>query len=66
MKLEMPRGGTRPGAGRPRKFGRALLSEQTLINSTKEHKADWIATAKAAGKELLDWIRDTLNAASKK
>lgn len=64
MKLDMPKGGPRPGAGRPRKFGRALLSEQTLLHSTREQKAAWRAAANAEGKKLTDWGRDTLNKAA--
>ena len=64
MELTMPRGGARPGSGRPRKFGRAKLSEPTLIHGTLEMKAAWKRAATAAGKPTSDWIRDTLNAAA--
>lgn len=64
MQMTMPRGGKRPGAGRPPKFGQALLSTPTLINSTRDMKAAWKRAAAAADRELPDWIRDTLNKAA--
>lgn len=64
MEKTMPRGGKRAGAGRPMKYGKAKLSEPTLIHSTREMKAGWERAARTAEKELLDWIREALNKAA--
>jgi hypothetical protein len=54
-------GGTRPGAGRPRKYGRATLRPLTNLQSTIDQAERWKKAAKAVGLELQDWIRQTLD-----
>ena len=64
MMVAMPRGGKRPGAGRPKKYGRSSLSETHLIRSTKEQGERWRRVAQSKGLEFSDWARKTLDAAA--
>lgn len=64
MEMTVPKGGRRPGAGRPRKYGRARLSVQTLVHSTQDMRAAWERAARARDVELSDWIREALNLAA--
>jgi predicted HicB family RNase H-like nuclease len=51
---------------RGRKPTREKTSDARLVARVlPEHKADWEAKAKAAGKTLSTWLVDTLNAAKK-
>ena len=62
MMKSMPRGGRRPGAGRPRKYGRAKLKNILQIRSTDAQMEAWI---RAAGETPLpDWARTVLDRAA--
>lgn len=61
MKTVSPSGGQRKDAGRPHEFD-ALYQ---LRHKSTDRKA-WERKAKLEEKILSDWMRDTLNAASKK
>jgi hypothetical protein len=66
MMIPMPRGGTRPGAGRPRKFGRAALSESYLLRCTAGQLERWHRAARAKGTgDFATWVRAALDTASK-
>ncbi len=54
-------GGRRPGAGRPRKYGRAALHQVVNVQGTREQEARWKKCAKDSGEEFQDWIRKTLD-----
>lgn len=52
-----PRGGARPGAGRPKKKASELMSEILAIPCTKEQKARWTLKAQKAERDLVEWAR---------
>lgn len=61
MIASMPRGGKRPGAGRPKKYGRAALSEVVTVRATRDEVATWTEASKSKGLILSEWIRYRLN-----
>lgn len=61
---DMPSGGKREGAGRPPKGPHAFATQYPIRCSYAEHDA-WKRAAKKDGKPLSDWVRETLNQASK-
>ena len=59
----MPRGGKRDGAGRPPRI-KGEPSEYIIpIRCTHAERVAWEKHARVNDKPLVDWIRDTLNAA---
>lgn len=60
-KVDMPRGGKRPGAGRPKKYGRAALHQLTNLWATNEQGDRWKKAARVAGDDFQDWIRKALD-----
>lgn len=56
-----PRGGRRPGAGRPKKYGRAALKHFIHLCATNDQGETWAKAARHDGKDIQDWIRQALN-----
>ena len=61
----MPSGGKREGAGRPPKKDGSPFDDQYPIRCFYAEHVAWKKAAKAAGKDLSDWVRETLNQAAK-
>lgn len=60
---DVGQGGKRPGAGRP-PIGKVPMSGQYPIRCTHAERVAWERAAKVNGKDLSEWIRDTLNASA--
>jgi hypothetical protein len=64
MILEMPRGGKRPGAGRPKKPASEKLGDSTLLRHTTAQGSRWHRAARAKELDLSTWMRQVLDAAA--
>jgi hypothetical protein len=53
-----------PKPGRPKKYGRAALAFMLRTRILREEHVRWKRAAKAAGKSLSEFLRDTMNAAT--
>jgi hypothetical protein len=64
MIAEMPKGGRRPGAGRPKKKAAERLSDSILLRATSAQLTAWHRAAVAKRKPLAVWAREVLDLAA--
>ena len=60
----MPRGGKRPGAGRPKKYGGELLDVDVSLPLTRTQAERYRDAAGVRNQDLRDWMREVCDKAA--